>query len=456
MNTGITRTIEVVKDGIGTDAVFRSVRDVLDDLDQPGVSWLRREVRQAYERAEPRFCCGKCGHPVYLSVSGNRNLGGKDGSQAFFAHHAGAAVGVGKGCAWHTDGGQRADDVDARKFNGALESHQHRALKAILVQMLGADEVFCEVAQERVISRLPNWRKPDVSALMDGREIAFDIQLATTHLPAIVGRERFYEENRIIYVWLVDADNLLELGAQAFADIYWQNDGLIFALDKEALSATLATGELHLQAITIVPKRHQTGVEKRMHKRLVARSEIDWQAPGLRPRLKAQQVDDIAAAAKYSELFGGEVETLFDSLGEKRGERDVGAIWDAIACHVGGPSWEATAPHPMFKVLGVLATAALGRKMNASGFGENELRALINEFLEHEPCRAWSAALEKIAAGYGASALLDRATTQAKIARNLAQTEQVEIKPFWPLLAVLFPRAAAQLRATGPIIPNVA
>ena len=49
--------------------------------------------------------------------------------------------------------------------------------------------------------------------------VAFDLQLATTQLPAIVAREKFYESHGIRFVWVTSTDDASRLALQAFQDI---------------------------------------------------------------------------------------------------------------------------------------------------------------------------------------------------------------------------------------------
>ena len=90
-------------------------------------------------------------------------------------------------CEWGAVG-KNSRDIDRLKYGGATEGAQHQRLKAMLATMLQADPVFGNVQVEHVISRPPHWRKPDVAATFLDGLVAFDLQLATTQLPAIVAR----------------------------------------------------------------------------------------------------------------------------------------------------------------------------------------------------------------------------------------------------------------------------
>lgn len=53
---------------------------------------------------------------------------------------------------------------------------------------------------------------------------------------------------------------------------------------------------------------------------------------------------------------------------------------DDIARVVGAPSWASAELDRPFKAMGVLATAAAGKKMDASGFAPDAMTSIFNEF----------------------------------------------------------------------------
>lgn len=130
-----------------------------------------------------------------MSLSGAGDAEGRDGRDAFFAHHARTA----EDCEWGT-GGENLRDIDRQKYGGATEGIQHQRPKAMLAFVLEADPTFSEVQVEHVISQPPQWRKPDVAAAFLNGLVAFGLQLATTPLPDIVAREAFYERHGVRYV----------------------------------------------------------------------------------------------------------------------------------------------------------------------------------------------------------------------------------------------------------------
>ena len=424
---------------------FRAAASLLDPLSAPQLALFRRAVRTRYQARDARLLCGKCGKPVYVSLSGTGDPEGRDGRDAFFAHHPGMA----DNCEWGAVG-QNPRDIDRLKYGGATEGAQHQRLKAMLATMLQADPVFGNVQVEHVISRPPHWRKPDVAATFLDGLVAFDLQLATTQLPAIVAREEFYESHGIRYVWVTSTDDARNLARQAFQDIYWNNDAQIFGIDARAKAATLASGELHLSALTVAPRLDASGLRSIWERHLVRRSDIDWHTPSGRPRFPGADFDT-AVRALIETRFAGPRQRLV--IAARRSEHaaylEAGHAWDEIARVVGAPFWATTEPDRVFKAIGVLATAAAGRKMDASAFSSEQLTSIFNDLLETQACRGWTTALQHIATTHGHGELLEAASTQKKIACNLAEEHPDLHRRYAVMLDIIFPKTARS-RLSGP------
>ncbi len=443
----MVRSIAVVEDhdAFQHEHHFRSATSLLDPLSAPMLSQFRRVVRTRYEDGKPRLLCAKCSKPVYVSLSGAGHADQRDGRDAFFAHHAGTA----DECAWGS-GGENPRDIDRLKYGGAPEGVQHQRLKTMLASMLDADAAFSNIVVEQVISRPPQWRKPDVMAsFLDGL-IAFDLQLATTQLPTIVGRETFYERNGIRYVWVTSTDDPHSLARQTFQDIYWNNDAQIFKVDAHAEAVTLEWRELHLWAMSVAPRLDDNGLRSVWERRLVARSEIDWGTTSRRPRFSDANFDT-AFRKLVTERFAAPSQRLINAASQLEHivNREAGHAWDEIAGAVGAPRWIETDTDRVFKAIGVLASAATGKKMDASRYAPEALTAMFNQFLETTPCRGWTAMLQQVATAYGNAALLSAASTQAKITRNLGEDHPDLQRRYAAMLDIIFPKTALA-RLSGP------
>jgi len=443
----IARSIVVVEDRDANEPEhrFRATASLLDPLSAPQLALFRRAVRTRYQAGDARLLCGKCGKPVYVSLSGAGDPEDRDGRDAFFAHHPGTA----DDCEWGVVG-QNPRDIDRLKYGGATEGTQHQRLKAMLATMLETDPAFSEVKVEHVISRPPHWRKPDVAATFFHGLVAFDLQLATTQLPAIIAREEFYQSHGIRYVWVTSTDDARNLARQAFQDIYWNNDAQIFGIDARAEAVTLASGELHLWALTVAPRLDASGLRSVWERRLVRRSDIDWQTPSGRPRFPGADFDTTVRAL-IETRFAGPRQRLVNAArrSEYAAYLEAGYAWDEIARAVGAPFWVTTEQDRVFKAIGVLASAAAGRKIDASAFTSEQLTAIFNDLLETKACRGWTTALQHIAQTHGHGALLDAASTRKKIARNLAEEHPDLHRRYGVMLDIIFPKSARS-RLSGP------
>ena len=441
----MVRSIEVVKDhdALQPEQRFCTAASLLNSLSAPQLSQFRYEVRIRYKDRNPRLLCANCGKPVYVSLSGAGNPDQRDGRDAFFAHHAGTA----DECEWGTRG-ENPQDINRLKYGGAHEGAQHKRLKTMLASMLEVDAAFSNIMVEQVISRPPHWRKPDVMAsFLDGL-IAFDLQLATTQLPAIVGRETFYETNDLRYMWVTSTDDPARLALQTFQDIYWNNDAQIFMVDAHAEDTTLQLRELHLWAMSVAPRLDDNGLRSVWERRLVARSAIDWGTASRRPRFSDANFD--AAFRKLvTERFANPKHQMIIAAGQKEHIGEAGRAWDEIAGAVGAPRWAESDRDKIFKAIGVLASAAAGKKMDASRYAANAMTAMFNQFLETDPCRGWTATLQQVATAYGNEDLLSAASTQAKIARNLGEDHPDLQRRYAAMLDIIFPKTALS-RLGGP------
>lgn len=103
----------------------------------------------------------------------------------------------------------------------------------------------------------------------------------------------------------------------------------------------------------------------------------------------------------------------------------------------------------MVKAIGVLTTAAAGKKMDASAYTPEQLASIFNDLLETKVCHGWTTALQHIAATHGHSELLEAPSTEKKIARNLAEQHLDLHRRYAAMMDIVFPRSA-RMRLSGP------
>ncbi len=205
---------------------------------------LRMDVLTRIQNGDPIYRCSLCGVAVYIC----RSLGKP---KFFFRHqHEDGS------CPSRTRGELSRDEIDARKYNGAKESQLHRRMKDWVCQCLAVDGRFEEIAQE------PTWkgpltgtrRRPDVRAIYNGRPIAFEIQLSTTHLDVIAARRDFYMQEGGMLVWLF-AEFDTEHRRMTEDDIFYNNNLNAFVVDPKTVEASLKAKEFRLECIWAQPAR---------------------------------------------------------------------------------------------------------------------------------------------------------------------------------------------------------
>jgi competence CoiA-like predicted nuclease len=90
-------------------------------------------------------------------------------------------------------------------YNGQKESPRHDRLKNLIAEQISKDERFKEInVEKRFVGISKDWRKPDVSAIFNGKKVVFELQLNTTFLSVITERNLFYQDNQTYILWVFD------------------------------------------------------------------------------------------------------------------------------------------------------------------------------------------------------------------------------------------------------------
>lgn len=200
---------------------------------------LRHEMTRAHRRGEALYACALCGHSVYAPLVPSTQ-------KPYWRHHAGAPT----DCPWWTGDPMGVDRVSGLQFRGAQESLLHLRVKGIVAQMLEVDPATepGSVVVDRYLDGAEGRRRPDVRATVSGRQLAFEIQLATTQVPIIVAREDFYARERRSLLWLTWAFDPSRFIPASFKDILHSHNGTLFSLDNEVLAAAERSGNFTLKA----------------------------------------------------------------------------------------------------------------------------------------------------------------------------------------------------------------
>ena len=158
----------------------------------------RRKLEECYQQGKKWLVCPLCSQP--LKIRGTPNL--KDRIKGLHFWH----ITHESDCPYQDISRYSKADIERMKFHGQKEGKLHEALKSIIAKSLSCDPIFSNIAKEQTCYHKTNpaihSRRPDVSAMFDGQEIVFEIQLATTFLSVVVERDMFYKENSIFIMWI--------------------------------------------------------------------------------------------------------------------------------------------------------------------------------------------------------------------------------------------------------------
>jgi len=406
---------------------------------------LRAEATRSRRSGDPVLLCGDCRGPVYgrESTAGRRHC-----------YHFGTDI---KDCRWATANAANFRSVDASKFKGNQEGERHKALKAMICEILSfdVDTADAGIIPERYTKGTDGrYAFPDVFASSwQGGAAVFEIQLATTQLPTITRREDFYEQNEIRLCWIVSGD-VGQLDRRAFKDIYLRNDGQILSVDGEVLNAAKIAGAPRFRLMRLLPGPVHDGFTPIWRERIVAPDEINWGRPGDRPQSTRGCYDNyLDSLIERDEELKRSREHLYAALTECDHEQ-VGRLWDEIVAIVGGAPWSALGdPYDTVRSLGVLATVRRNKITVQTKIDFANLPHLVNSLLlEPKGRRVWSSAFKTLAAVHKLE-LLKAPSVAKKLERNLGDLhgqstiENLAGRAF----DVLFPEGAFQrLRLTEP------
>lgn len=241
------RTIEEAFDiqrgiEVAADDFFRQPFDVLTQA--------RSEQERANQQKRGKWLvCSTCGEDL-------RILGGKSavdyrkpGKNFHFAHLHNS-----KDCPIKTTSKYSRDAINRMRYRGIAEGQPHMELKAKLYQGLNMNAIYkgqvTNLQLEKVIRSLDEaeWRKPDINLKFRELRLAVELQLSTTWLDVIVGRQEFYRQEGIFILWVFNAFDYKDDSRKlAFSDIIYTNNYNSFIFDEEALEASFDQKDLVLK-----------------------------------------------------------------------------------------------------------------------------------------------------------------------------------------------------------------
>lgn len=160
-------------------------------------------------------------------------------------------------CPIKTDQDYTQEEILRMQYNGVKESDAHRNMKALIVRSLQADTHFSDIKQEETFKHtqgLKEWRRPDVSAKIDGHDIVFEIQLSTTFLSILVDRDSFYKQNHTFIGWIF-SEFTADVTQQRFfeKDILHSNNSNAFVINNKTCHHSEVEGKFYLLCYYLEP-----------------------------------------------------------------------------------------------------------------------------------------------------------------------------------------------------------
>ena len=411
----VERRLTTVLDCLASPPVAVDAATLLNALSAADVATLRREITNGHADSTDLFRCVVCDGPLFLTTEA-LTFGLTGGARTFFKHHAG------RNCPLTDTSGRHPDEIDARRFDGRQEGKRHHALKHRLAAMLRADPAFCEVAVERKVRTEGGWRRPDVQAMLGGTRFVFEVQLARLQLPRMIERERAYDLVGVRLVWVVDGDRLVD-------DIWWQSHQDMLAGQGGRLVAigdAQLAGEACCGLVTV--EERDGGFE------------LDRRTMGLAEAVDLVAPSDPADRAPLSlDRYSRVLFVALRSADRERVDNALADLCDRLGLEATAKeAWRASVP----EALAALGTLLTGRKFDASGFGETDAAAILNNFLHAPRRRPWAPLLAEAAQVSPCAAVrLARGSTARKLAEALADPTDAEdrIDHWRPLFEHLFP-----------------
>lgn len=290
--------------------------DELLGLNEDQYNKIRRAAAYARAREMVRFACEKCGFPVYSPRDRWTKL-------PLWQHYSGAP----SGCEWFSGAPASVDSISASQFNGQQESPLHENLKTRIAELLSYDTGVdpSSIVVDKYLIGHDGRRKPDIRCSYNHKPLAIELQLSSTQLPIIVGREMFYADNGHYIIWITWNFEEVPFSQirQAFKDIFYSHNKNLFSIDGDTIEKSRLAGKFLLRALWLHENRWQT--------KIISLDELTWPLSGL-PYYKEPELPwHIEMRHKWLGMTSGyiEKENLLNSIAARLGisvEPDYGEL----------------------------------------------------------------------------------------------------------------------------------
>jgi hypothetical protein len=261
------RTLERAVDLVS--GLIITAQDLLDFnnlTDNIRYNEIRRNGLKTRKLQQPRYSCDECGCSVYAPYDVNKNPYWKHYPDKMHAD-----------CPWYTGKSLSPDAINALKFGGRQESTLHLIIKQWVEEFAILDPLIDNesIQVEKTIVVDGNRRKPDVKFNFNKLPVAVEVQLSTTMLPTIVGREQFYGDNKFRLIWLTwnFRKSSFELIKASFRDIFYSHRQNLFSMDSETIKLSKEKNKFLLKVFWYK--------EDLWHEKIVSFEEIKWTSNGL-------------------------------------------------------------------------------------------------------------------------------------------------------------------------------
>lgn len=278
MKTPVKRGQQSVLLAVDTETGRLIEAGELLDMEEPALRRLRRAsldglTRSGKTESEPRLQCALCDGPVHISMRrtefGNR----------WFAHHGEITA-----CPYRSNRRMSADQQFAWQYQGQQEGSEHRWVKHFI-----ADWVEREPGRDGPVWRdrvRPSelkpgeWKRPDVRAVVNGRELVFEIQLSYTFLSEVIRRDTFYRQEGVHILWIFRA---FQPHREVVRDEAFYNRRNVFVLDEDAEAQTVRRGRFTLKCYYQTPIMTGGTLSEKWHWRYVHLDRLNFPQPAYRP-----------------------------------------------------------------------------------------------------------------------------------------------------------------------------
>lgn len=209
-----------------TQAVV-TASSILEEMAISEAHKMRMVVEEAKQKGRARYSCPLCGRTLSL----------RGGLHTSFVMHFAHPREPEHHCPYKTKDNHTPKELEAMKYNGLKETFAHRQVKARLLRGLRHDPGVTpgSLRSEKVFrANLPDksWRRPDVAATWNSRNLVFEAQLATTFVTVIAERRNFYTENGAELVWVFAERPESEVMRFTVKDIFYNNNCNLFVVNN--------------------------------------------------------------------------------------------------------------------------------------------------------------------------------------------------------------------------------